>query len=57
MSEPVRAGGTHGLGFSYQDGAEGLGAPVFRGPAVSPGPIRWARASRIIRWIVNVTPK
>jgi len=25
MSEPVRAGGTHGLGFSYQDGAKGPG--------------------------------
>ena len=40
MSEPVRAGGTHGLGFFYQDGAEGSGALVFRGPAGFPGPIR-----------------
>jgi hypothetical protein len=47
MSEPVRAGGTHGLGFPYQDGAEGRGAP---------GLIRWARACRMIRWIVNVMP-
>ena len=42
MSEPVRAGGTHGLGFSYQ-GGPGRGACV-------------PRASRIIRWIVTVTP-
>src|ERR1700753_317862 len=57
VSEPVRAGGTHGLGFAQKDGDGGLGAPGFREPGEPLGPIRCARACRMIRWIVNVTPK